>query len=218
MVMGLVLLVGTILTVQYFSLSTSSTQPLTPSTQSLPLPDKPSIIVLPFVNMSKDPDQEYFSDGLTEVLTGALSKISSLFVISRNSAFTYKGKAVKVQDVSKEMGVRYVLEGSVQRANQRIRIAVQLIDATTGYHVWSEQYDQALAEMERAVALAPSEALSHAGRAVVLSYMSRTGDALQAAAQAQRLQSALADYQLGIVGTVYAVAGHYEEARDPLQR
>src|SRR5712671_4952109 len=114
---------------------------------ALPLPDKPSIIVLPFVNMSKDPDQEYFSDGLTDVLTGNLSKISSLFVIARNSAFTYKGKAVKVQDVSKEMGVRYVLEGSVQRADQRVRITTQLIDATTGYHLWSEQYDRPLQDL-----------------------------------------------------------------------
>jgi TolB-like protein/DNA-binding winged helix-turn-helix (wHTH) protein len=109
--------------------------------EALPLPDKPSLIVLPLVNLSGDPEQEYFSDGLTEVLTGDLSKISSLFVIARNSAFTYKGKAVKVQDISKEMGVRYVLEGSVQKADQRVRIAVQLIDASTGYHVWSEQYD-----------------------------------------------------------------------------
>ena len=114
---------------------------------ALPLPDKPSIIVLPLVNLSGDPEQEYFSDGLTEVLTGDLSKISSLFVIARNSAFTYKGKAVKVQDVSKEMGVRYVVEGSVQKANQRIRIAVQLIDATTGYHVWSQQYDRPLTDI-----------------------------------------------------------------------
>jgi TolB-like protein/Tfp pilus assembly protein PilF len=113
----------------------------------LPLPDKPSLIVLPFVNMSKDPDQEYFSDGLTEVLTGDLSKISSLFVIARNSAFTYKGKAVKVQDVGREMGVRYVLEGSVQRADQRVRITTQLIDATTGYHLWSEQYDRSLQDL-----------------------------------------------------------------------
>ena len=97
--------------------------------QSLPLPDKPSIIVLPLVNLSGDPEQDYFSDGLTEVLTGDLSKISSLFVIARNSAFTYKGKAVKVQDVGKEMGVRYVLEGSVQKADQQVRITAQLIDA-----------------------------------------------------------------------------------------
>jgi adenylate cyclase len=111
-------------------------------TPALPLPDKPSLIVLPFVNMSKDSDQEYFSDGLTEVLTGDLSKISSLFVIARNSAFTYKGKAVKVQDVGREMGVRYVLEGSVLKADNQVRINAQLIDATTGGHLWSERYDR----------------------------------------------------------------------------
>ena len=103
--------------------------------------------MLPLVNLSGDPEQEYFSDGLTEVLTGDLSRISSLFVIARNSAFTYKGKAVKVQDVSKEMGVRYVLEGSVQKAEQHVRITVQLIDATTGYHVWSQQYDRPLKDI-----------------------------------------------------------------------
>src|SRR5439155_4317222 len=88
----------------------------------LPLPDKPSILVLPFVNMSNDPEQEYFSDGITEDITTDLSKISSLFVISRNSAFTYKGKAAKVRDISREMGVRYVLEGSVRKAGERVRI------------------------------------------------------------------------------------------------
>jgi TolB-like protein/tetratricopeptide (TPR) repeat protein len=113
----------------------------------LPLPDKPSIIVLPFVNISEDPKQDYFSDGLTEVLTGDLSKISSLFVIARNSAFTYKGKAVKVQDVGREMGVRYVLEGSVLRADNQVRINTQLIDTTTGYHLWSERYDRPLKDI-----------------------------------------------------------------------
>ena len=148
--MGLVLLVGVILTVQYLSrpsLSTQSSALSTAAPQALPLPDKPSLIVLPLVNLSNDPEQDYFSDGLTEVLTGDLSRISSLFVIARNSAFTYKGKAVKVQDVSKEMGVRYVLEGSVQKADQQIRINVQLIDATTGYHVWSQQYDRPLQDI-----------------------------------------------------------------------
>jgi adenylate cyclase len=114
---------------------------------SLPLPDKPSIVVLPFVNMSGDPEQEYFSDGLTEVLTSDLSRISSLFVIARNSAFTYKGKAVKVHDVGREMGVRYVLEGSVQRTQEAVRIIAQLIDATTGGHIWSERYDQPLKDI-----------------------------------------------------------------------
>ena len=113
-----------------------------PNPQALPLPDKPSIVVLPFTNLSGDPGQEYFSDGITEVLTGDLSRISSLFVIARNSAFTYKGKAVKVQDVGREMGVRYVVEGSVLKAEEQVRITAQLIDATTGYHLWSERYDR----------------------------------------------------------------------------
>jgi adenylate cyclase len=113
----------------------------------LPLPDKPSLVVLPFVNMSEDPKQEYFSDGLTEDLTSALSKISSLLVISRNSAFTYKGKAIKVQEVSREMGVRYVLEGSVRKADNQVRITAQLIDATTGGHLWAERYDRPLQDI-----------------------------------------------------------------------
>jgi adenylate cyclase len=114
---------------------------------SLPLPDKPSIVVLPFDNMSKDPDQEYFSDGIAEDITTDLSKISSLFVIARNSAFTYKGKAVKVQDISRELGVRYVLEGSVRRSNNQVRITAQLIDATQDQHLWSERYDRPLTEI-----------------------------------------------------------------------
>src|SRR5262245_56054798 len=150
LVVGLILLAAIVGTVRYFSrlpLSPPDSALSTPVQPALSLPDKPSIVVLPFVNMSKDPDQEYFSDGLTETLTGDLSKISSLFVIARNSAFTYKGKAVKVQDVGREMGVRYVLEGSVQKADQRVRITTQLIDATTGYHVWSEQYDRPLKDL-----------------------------------------------------------------------
>jgi len=109
------------------------------SAPALPLPVKPSIIVLPFVNMSHDPDQEYFSDGLTDVLTGDLSLLSGLFVIARNSAFTYKGKAVNMQDIRKELGVRYVLEGSVQRAAEQVRIVAQLVDTTTDAHTWSER-------------------------------------------------------------------------------
>lgn len=147
---SLVLIAGTVVTVRYFFLPVPSTQSLAPSTQAqlaLPLPDKPSLVVLPFVNMSKDPEQDYFSDGLTEVLTGDLSKISSLFVIARNSAFTYKGKAVNVQDIGKELGVRYVLEGSVQKANEQVRIVAQLIDTTTDSHLWSERYDRPLTDL-----------------------------------------------------------------------
>jgi len=117
------------------------------SAPGLPLPDKPSIIVLPFVNLSNDPEQEYFSDGITEDLTASLSRIASLFVIARTSAFTYKGKPVKVQEVSKELGVRYLLEGSIRKGDNRVRISTQLIDATTGHHLWSERYDRPLKDI-----------------------------------------------------------------------
>jgi adenylate cyclase len=121
-------------------------QPLTPN-EALSLPDKPSIIVLPFVNLSHDPEQEYFSDGITEDLTNALSRISSLFVISRTSAFTYKNKPTKVQAISQEMGVQYVLEGSVRRANEQLRVTVQLIDALADHHLWAERYDRELRDI-----------------------------------------------------------------------
>ena len=114
---------------------------------ALPLPDKPSIAVLPFENMTGDPRQEYFTDGFTEQIITSLSRVSSLFVISRNSTFTYKGKPVKVQQVGKELGVRYVLEGSIQKSSSRIRINVQLIDATSGQHVWAESYDRDLKDI-----------------------------------------------------------------------
>jgi adenylate cyclase len=114
---------------------------------SLPLPDKPSIAVLPFDNMTGDPRQEYFADGFTEEIISSLAKISSLFVIARNSSFTYKGKPVKIQQVSRELGVRYVLEGSIQRSGDRLRINAQLIDAVSGTHLWSEHYDRHLKEI-----------------------------------------------------------------------
>lgn len=141
---AVVLLIGVALTIRYLSLPFSSTQPLIPNTQSLPLPDKPSIIVLPFVNLSGDPAQEYFSDGVTEEITATLSRVAGFFVIARTSAFTYKGKTVKVQDISREMGVRYILEGSVQKADGQVRVIAQLIDAVTGRHLWSERYDRPL--------------------------------------------------------------------------
>jgi TolB-like protein/thioredoxin-like negative regulator of GroEL len=108
---------------------------------AFPLPDRPSLVVLPFENMSGDPKQEYFSDGITDDLITDLSKISGLFVIARNSAFTYKGKPVKVQRVAEDLGVRYVLEGSVRKAGEKVRINAQLIDATTGHHLWAERFD-----------------------------------------------------------------------------
>jgi adenylate cyclase len=112
-----------------------------------PLPNKPSIAVLPFTNMSDDVQQEYFADGMTDDLITDLSKISSLFVIARNSTFTYKGKSVKVGQVAEELGVRYVLEGSVRRVGNQVRINAQLIDATTGGHLWAERYDGSLQDI-----------------------------------------------------------------------
>jgi len=115
--------------------------------QTLALPEQPSIAVLPFANMSSDPEQEYFSDGITEDLITDLSKLSGLFVISRNSVNLYKGKAVKPEQVSQELGVRYVLEGSIRKAGKRVRITAQLVDATTGYHVWADRYDRDLQDI-----------------------------------------------------------------------
>ena len=114
---------------------------------AFPLPDEPSIAVLPFVNMSGDPKQEFLCDGITEEITTALSKVRHLFVISRQSTFSYKGKPVKVKQVSEELGVRYVLEGSVQRSGDRIRINAQLIDALTGRHIWAERYNRDLTDL-----------------------------------------------------------------------
>jgi adenylate cyclase len=113
----------------------------------LKLPDKPSIAVLPFVNMSGDPEQEYFSDGITEEIITGLSKIHGMFVIARNSTFTFKNKPIKVQQVSKDLGVRYVLEGSVRKAKNRVRITAQLVDAIEGHHLWAERYDRELKDI-----------------------------------------------------------------------
>jgi adenylate cyclase len=114
---------------------------------AFPLPDKPSIAVLPFVNMSEDPKQEYFSDGMTEDIITALSRTPKLFVIARNSTFAYKGKPVKVGQVAEELGVRYVLEGSVRKSEDRVRITAQLIDALKGHHLWAERYDRTLKDI-----------------------------------------------------------------------
>jgi adenylate cyclase len=111
------------------------------------LPDKPSIAVLPFANMSGDPEQEYFVDGMVEKIITALSRIRWLFVIARNSTFTYKGRPVDVKEVGRQLGVRYVLEGSVRRTGQRVRITAQLIDALTGTHLWADRFDGSLGDV-----------------------------------------------------------------------
>jgi adenylate cyclase len=115
--------------------------------ERLKVPEKPSIAVLPFDNISGDPEQEYFSDGITEEIITALSKIPKMLVIARNSTFTYKGKPVKVQQVGDELGVRYVLEGSVRKAGNRVRITAQLVDADTGHHLWAERYERDLKDI-----------------------------------------------------------------------
>ena len=114
---------------------------------ALPLPDKPSIAVMPFVNMTGDQTQDFFCDGLSESLITALSKVPQLFVIARDSTFSYKGKGVKTSQVSEELGVQYVLEGSVQKAGDRVRVTAQLIDALKGHHLWSERYDRSLKDL-----------------------------------------------------------------------
>ena len=124
-----------------------SVEPASVDKMTYPLPDKPSIAVLPFINMSDDPKQEYLCDGLTEEIITALSKVGNMFVIARNSTFTYKDKAVKIQQVAEELGVRYVLEGSVRKFQDRLRITTQLIDAVKGRHVWAERYDRELKDL-----------------------------------------------------------------------
>lgn len=130
--------------------SGSAAAPIEPpveSTQALALPDKPSIAVLPFENMSGDPEQEYFADGMVEEITTALSRFKWLFVIARNSSFTFKGKAVDVKEVGRRLGVRYVLEGSVRKASGKVRISGQLIDAVTGTHIWADRFERDLTDI-----------------------------------------------------------------------
>jgi TolB-like protein len=125
------------------SVTTSSNE----EKKTLQLPDKPSIAVLPFQNMSGDPEQEYFADRMVEDITTALSRFHSLFVIARNSSFTYKGKAVDIKQVARELGVKYVLEGSVRKASDRVRVTAQLIEASTGAHLWADRFDQSLEDI-----------------------------------------------------------------------
>src|SRR6266851_319296 len=139
--------------------------------EPLALPDKPSVAVLPFANMSSDPEQEFFADGIGEDVITALSRYPSLFVIARNSCFTYKGRAVDVKQVGRELGVRYVLEGSLRKSGNRIRVTAQLVEAETGNHLWAERYDRDLAdifavqdEITEAVTIAIAPAIAEAER------------------------------------------------------
>jgi TolB-like protein/Flp pilus assembly protein TadD len=150
-IIAVVVIAGAVILYQFvLRPSPSKTEVASKEKMAFPLPDKPSIAVLPFVNLSEDPKQEYFSDGMTDDLITDLSKISGLMVIARNSTFTYKGKPVKIKQVAEELGVRYVLEGSVRRAGNEIRINAQLVDALSGHHLWAERYD---GKMDRIFAL-----------------------------------------------------------------
>ena len=141
------ILCATAFAVWYFYLRPPPIEPASVEKMAFPLPDKPSIAVLPFNNLSGDPTQDYIADGISENIISALSKISEMFVIASNSTFTYKGKPVKIQQVSEELGVRYVLEGSAHKISNRVRITAQLIDTTTGHHLWSEKYDRDMKDL-----------------------------------------------------------------------
>jgi TolB-like protein/thioredoxin-like negative regulator of GroEL len=136
-----IVLIGVVGAVSWLRPWEPTIEPASVERIAFPLPDKPSIAVLPFTNLSGDSAQEYFADGMTEDLITDLSKLSDLFVIARNTMFTYKGKVVKVHQVAEDLGVRYVLEGSVRRSGDQIRVNAQLIDAMTGGHIWAERYD-----------------------------------------------------------------------------
>jgi adenylate cyclase len=155
--------------VRAYMIATGRVSGPTKDTPALALPDKPSIAVLPFTNMSRDPEQEFFADGIAEDVITALSRYPSLFVIARNSSFTYKGRAVDVKRIGRELGVRYVLEGSLRKAGNRIRGTAQLVEAETGKHVWAERYDRDLTdifavqdEITEAVTIAIAPAIAEA--------------------------------------------------------
>jgi TolB-like protein/Tfp pilus assembly protein PilF len=145
-VMGIILLAGALISWNLY-LRPPSIEPASVEKMVFPLPDKPSIAVLPFVNMSEDPEMEYFSDGLTEEIITALSQLPEMFVIARNSTFTYKGNPVKVRQVAEDLGVRYVLEGSVRKAGERVRITARFSDALGGNHLWAKRYDRELKDI-----------------------------------------------------------------------
>jgi TolB-like protein len=143
----LVIVAGGLIGWNIYLQQSKKVEPASMEKMAYPLPDKPSIAVLAFNNLSGDPAQEYFNDGISEDIITALSKIPKMFVIARNSSFTYKGKPVKVQQVAEELGVRYVLEGSVRKTGEKVRINAQLIDAQTGRHLWAEKYDRELKDI-----------------------------------------------------------------------
>ena len=143
----LVILAGGLVSWNIYLQQSKKIEPASVDKMAFQLPDKPSIAVLPFINKSGDPKQDYFSDGITETIITALSQIQNMFVIARNSINTYKGKNVEIKQVAEDLGVRYVLEGSVQKTENRVRISAQLIDAITGKYMWAERWDSDLADI-----------------------------------------------------------------------
>ncbi|MBS0527620.1 MAG: hypothetical protein JSS04_28620 [Proteobacteria bacterium] len=166
--------------------------------EALPLPDKPSIAVLPFQNMSGDPEQEYFTDGITEDIITELSRFHSLFVIARNSSFSYKGKSPNIRQVGKELGVRYVLEGSIRKSSNRIRVTGQLIDTLTGNHIWAERYDRVLDDI-----FAVQEEVTQAIVAMIAPQIEST-EQLKAS---RRRPDNLTAYELSLRGWTHASQG-----------
>jgi TolB-like protein len=195
--------------------------------QALPLPDRPSIAVLPFVNMSKDHNEQYFADGISEDLVTGLARIRWLFVIARNSTFVYKERPVDVKQVSRELGVRYVLEGSVRRTGSRLRITAQLVDATTGGHHWAERYDREFGEMFAvqdeitrcvAAAIEPRLLAAEGNRALARSPEHLGAWDLVARAQTHFWRLTRADYEAAVKPLRQAVGSHpdYAPARGRL--
>src|SRR5262249_32753745 len=175
----------------------------------VPLPDKPSIAVLPFINMSGDPEQEYFTDGVTEDIITELSRFHSLFVIARNSSFSYKGKSPDIRQVGRELGVRYVLEGSIRKSANRIRVTAQLIDTLTANHIWAERYDRVLEDI-----FAVQEELTRAIVAAIAPQIEGT-ERLKAT---RRHPSNLSAYEIALRAVAHAWDGHNNADRTLLDQ
>jgi adenylate cyclase len=165
----------------------------------LPLPDKPSIAVLPFLNMSGDPEQEYFSDGITEDIITELSRFHSLFVVARNSSFSYKGKSPDIRQVGRDLGVRYVLEGSIRKSSNRIRVTGQLIDTLTGNHIWAERYDRVLEDI-----FAVQEEVTQAIVAAIAPQI----EATEQSKAARRRPDNLSAYEIALLARAHAWQAH----------
>jgi len=189
--------------------ASSSARHFEPNAPTLALPDKPSIAVLPFLNMTGDPEQDYFTDGVTEDIITELSRFHSLFVIARNSSFSYKGKSPNIQQVGKELGVRYVLEGSIRRSSNRIRVTAQLVDTLTGSHIWAERYDRVLEDI-----FAVQEELTRAIVAAITPQIAAT-EHLKAA---RPRPSNLSAYEIALRASAHAMDGHFKADRTLLDQ